>query len=128
MSHSAAAGQIPANIMTEVAPQVTVPVVGNTITRQARRLYVGNIPFGVSEVRIAEVKSSVEIQSIPFNLTNFEQIPIAGRNDGLFQSTDAFVWSVASSRSTDSGLSNQFRQKLCVFGSMSSVFNLYIVY
>jgi len=44
-----AAGQIPANIMTEVAPQVQVPVVGNTITRQARRLYVGNIPFGVSE-------------------------------------------------------------------------------
>ena len=35
--------------MTEVAPQVQVPVVGNTITRQARRLYVGNIPFGVSE-------------------------------------------------------------------------------
>lgn len=50
-----AAGQIPANIMTEVAPQVQVPVVGNTITRQARRLYVGNIPFGVSDVRAAEV-------------------------------------------------------------------------
>lgn len=28
---------------------MAVPVVGNTITRQARRLYVGNIPFGVSE-------------------------------------------------------------------------------
>lgn len=41
--------------MTEVAPQVQVPVVGNTITRQARRLYVGNIPFGVSDVRAAEV-------------------------------------------------------------------------
>ena len=24
-------------------------MVGSTITRQARRLYVGNIPFGVSE-------------------------------------------------------------------------------
>lgn len=41
--------------MTEVAPQVTVPVVGNTITRQARRLYVGNIPFGVSEVSVFAV-------------------------------------------------------------------------
>ena len=29
--------------------QAAVPVVGSTITRQARRLYVGNIPFGVSE-------------------------------------------------------------------------------
>ncbi len=54
---STAAGQIPANVMTEVAPQVQVPVVGNTITRQARRLYVGNIPFGVSDVRAAEVCS-----------------------------------------------------------------------
>ena len=44
--------------MTEVAPQVQVPVVGNTITRQARRLYVGNIPFGVSDVRAAEVWTS----------------------------------------------------------------------
>lgn len=42
-------GQIPASLMSEVAPQMAVPVVGNTITRQARRLYVGNIPFGVSE-------------------------------------------------------------------------------
>lgn len=31
-------------------PQTAVPVVGSTITRQARRLYVGNIPFGVTEV------------------------------------------------------------------------------
>uniref|UniRef100_A0A6B0V426 Putative splicing factor u2af large subunit rrm superfamily protein n=1 Tax=Ixodes ricinus TaxID=34613 RepID=A0A6B0V426_IXORI len=30
-----------------VAP--AVPIVGSTITRQARRLYVGNIPFGCSE-------------------------------------------------------------------------------
>ncbi|GIY49472.1 splicing factor U2AF 50 kDa subunit [Caerostris extrusa] len=28
---------------------VWVPVVGSTVTRQARRLYVGNIPFGCSE-------------------------------------------------------------------------------
>jgi hypothetical protein len=44
-----AAGQIPANIVADT-PQAAVPVVGSTITRQARRLYVGNIPFGVTEV------------------------------------------------------------------------------
>lgn len=43
-----AAGQIPVNTVPEI-PQVAVPVVGSTITRQARRLYVGNIPFGVTE-------------------------------------------------------------------------------
>lgn len=43
-----AAGQIPATLI-EASPQVVMPVVGSTITRQARRLYVGNIPFGVSE-------------------------------------------------------------------------------
>ncbi|XP_076339937.1 splicing factor U2AF 50 kDa subunit-like isoform X2 [Tachypleus tridentatus] len=43
-----AAGQIPATLVA--APGIaTVPVVGSTITRQARRLYVGNIPFGCSE-------------------------------------------------------------------------------
>lgn len=41
-------GQIPANIVADT-PQAAVPVVGSTITRQARRLYVGNIPFGVTE-------------------------------------------------------------------------------
>ena len=40
-----AAGQIPATLVPET-PQAAVPVVGSTITRQARRLYVGNIPFG----------------------------------------------------------------------------------
>merc|ERR1711997_1311031 len=43
-----AGGQIPATLVPET-PQAAVPVVGSTITRQARRLYVGNIPFGVSE-------------------------------------------------------------------------------
>lgn len=43
-----AAGQIPPNTAPEI-PQAAVPVVGSTITRQARRLYVGNIPFGVTE-------------------------------------------------------------------------------
>uniref|UniRef100_A0A034VJ82 Splicing factor U2AF subunit n=3 Tax=Dacini TaxID=43871 RepID=A0A034VJ82_BACDO len=48
-----AAGQIPANAVPEI-PQAAVPVVGSTITRQARRLYVGNIPFGVTEDEMME--------------------------------------------------------------------------
>jgi hypothetical protein len=55
-----AAGQIPANIVADT-PQAAVPVVGSTITRQARRLYVGNIPFGVTEVRYARYLMSVII-------------------------------------------------------------------
>ncbi|XP_037932888.1 splicing factor U2AF 50 kDa subunit-like [Teleopsis dalmanni] len=43
-----ASGQIPASTVPDT-PQAAVPVVGSTITRQARRLYVGNIPFGVTE-------------------------------------------------------------------------------
>ncbi|KAI2655375.1 Splicing factor U2AF 65 kDa subunit [Labeo rohita] len=52
----AAAGQIPATAllptMTPEGLAVTptpVPVVGSQMTRQARRLYVGNIPFGITE-------------------------------------------------------------------------------
>ncbi|XP_062867012.1 U2 small nuclear RNA auxiliary factor 2b isoform X1 [Trichomycterus rosablanca] len=51
-----AAGQIPATAllptMTPEGLTVTptpVPVVGSQMTRQARRLYVGNIPFGITE-------------------------------------------------------------------------------
>jgi len=29
-----------------------IPFAGSTISRQARRLYVGNIPFGVTEVSL----------------------------------------------------------------------------
>lgn len=53
-----AAGQIPANIVADT-PQAAVPVVGSTITRQARRLYVGNIPFGVTEVSCARYRTPV---------------------------------------------------------------------
>lgn len=55
--HVSAAGQIPATAllptMTPDGLAVTptpVPVVGSQMTRQARRLYVGNIPFGITEV------------------------------------------------------------------------------
>ena len=56
-----AAGQIPATAllptMTPEGLAVTptpVPVVGSQMTRQARRLYVGNIPFGITEVRCSQ--------------------------------------------------------------------------
>ena len=42
-----ASGQIPTALLT--APGVAPVPIGSTITRQARRLYVGNIPFGCSE-------------------------------------------------------------------------------
>merc|ERR1711997_1105226 len=43
-----AAGQIPATMIADT-PQAAVAVVGSSVTRQARRIYVGNIPFGFSE-------------------------------------------------------------------------------
>jgi splicing factor U2AF subunit len=60
--------------MTEVAPQVQVPVVGNTITRQARRLYVGNIPFGVSDVRAAE-EEMMDFFNQQMHLSGLSQAP-----------------------------------------------------
>ena len=32
-------------------PASATPVIGSNVVMQSRRLYVGNIPFGVSEVR-----------------------------------------------------------------------------
>ncbi|KAL7850729.1 hypothetical protein SRHO_G00200780 [Serrasalmus rhombeus] len=56
-----AAGQIPtiALLATSTTAGVAVtptqvPIVGSQMTRQARRLYVGNIPFGVTEESMAE--------------------------------------------------------------------------
>uniref|UniRef100_A0A674GML2 Splicing factor U2AF subunit n=1 Tax=Taeniopygia guttata TaxID=59729 RepID=A0A674GML2_TAEGU len=56
MQYKQSAGQIPATAllptMTPDGLAVTptpVPVVGSQMTRQARRLYVGNIPFGITE-------------------------------------------------------------------------------
>ncbi|XP_057341099.1 splicing factor U2AF 50 kDa subunit-like [Microplitis mediator] len=48
-----ASGQIPVNNVADL-PQLAVPVIGCPISRQARRLYVGNIPFGVSEKDMME--------------------------------------------------------------------------
>uniref|UniRef100_A0AAZ3QN67 Uncharacterized protein n=1 Tax=Oncorhynchus tshawytscha TaxID=74940 RepID=A0AAZ3QN67_ONCTS len=56
-----AAGHIPtiallaSSAMSGLAVTPTqVPIVGSQMTRQARRLYVGNIPFGVTEVNFLE--------------------------------------------------------------------------
>jgi len=47
------AGQIPATLMPET-PQAAVAVVGSSITRQARRIYVGNLPFGFNEAEMID--------------------------------------------------------------------------
>lgn len=47
-----AAGQIPQTISVPPAAMTlntTIPFAGSAISRQARRLYIGNIPFGVTE-------------------------------------------------------------------------------
>jgi len=46
-----AAGQVPqAAPIAPIQPvNTTIPFAGSAISRQARRLYVGNIPFGVTE-------------------------------------------------------------------------------
>lgn len=58
-----AAGQLPATLFAPVSaasavPVAPVPLVGSTITRQARRLYVGNIPFGCSEEEMMDFFNS----------------------------------------------------------------------
>ncbi|XP_055732143.1 splicing factor U2AF 65 kDa subunit-like isoform X4 [Salvelinus fontinalis] len=52
-----AAGQIPATTLlptTLLSTHTSVPVVGSQMTRQARRLYVGNIPFGITEEAVMD--------------------------------------------------------------------------
>jgi splicing factor U2AF subunit len=49
-----AAGQIPANLVLDTPQTTAAAPVGSTVTRQARRLYVGNIPFGISEDEMME--------------------------------------------------------------------------
>ncbi|KAH3861347.1 splicing factor U2AF 50 kDa subunit-like isoform X2 [Dreissena polymorpha] len=51
-----AAGQIPQAIPmpTTNITNTTVPFAGSAISRQARRLYVGNIPFGVTEAAMMD--------------------------------------------------------------------------
>ena len=62
-----AAGQIPATLFVPSSAPAPVPAVtgasssapiGSTITRQARRLYIGNIPFGCTEEEMMEFFNS----------------------------------------------------------------------
>ena len=99
-----------------------VPVVGSQMTRQARRLYVGNIPFGITEVRkrdsvyrphgILNIIISCFLLLIIVSLIkmalflNFLPISCVGVHDGLLQCPDAFGWSYSGPwkpcpRSTD---------------------------
>lgn len=48
-----AAGQVAPTTLPQMAPltlTTNIPFAGSAISRQARRLYIGNIPFGVTEV------------------------------------------------------------------------------
>ncbi|XP_029293978.1 splicing factor U2AF 65 kDa subunit-like isoform X2 [Cottoperca gobio] len=71
-----AAGQIPtlallasATSTGVAAAPAQVPIVGSQMTRQARRLYVGNIPFGVTE------ESMVEFFNAQMRLAGLSQAP-----------------------------------------------------
>ena len=66
----AAAGQIPQTISVPAAAMTlntTIPFAGSAISRQARRLYVGNIPFGVTEVgrKRSHSKSNIFLIILP---------------------------------------------------------------
>ena len=60
------AGQIPqaVPVPTTNITNTTVPFAGSAISRQARRLYVGNIPFGVTEVNILFLNRVVSRQTM----------------------------------------------------------------
>lgn len=60
--HLAAAGQVPTiGIPPPALGEATTPLpvppppqpAASQMTRQARRLYIGNIPFGITEVRVS---------------------------------------------------------------------------
>ena len=53
-----ASGQIAPSSLFATPGASPVPIVGSTITRQARRLYVGNIPFGCSEEEMMDFFNS----------------------------------------------------------------------
>jgi hypothetical protein len=77
------------------------PVLGSHVVHQSRRLYVGNIPFGVSEVRN---ELFTENKSYDF---------ILECNDGIFQSTNASYWLIANRRKSSYCCSNKSGQKFC---------------
>lgn len=75
-----AAGQIPTIAMLAtttttglVAAPTQVPVVGSQMTRQARRLYVGNIPFGVTEVSQTHSRSGPCLELVRLGIVEPDQ-------------------------------------------------------
>lgn len=114
---NSAAGQIPATAllptMTPDGLAVTptpVPVVGSQMTRQARRLYVGNIPFGITEVSVGMSRSSSAEEYVgPCTLLqgmNYSELFVkllvlclsAGIHDGLLQCPDEAGWTDSGTR------------------------------
>lgn len=64
-----AAGQIPANIVADT-PQAAVPVVGSTITRQARR-YVSNNDYNNDTLNLNFLGSNLSLYIVKFLLILF---------------------------------------------------------
>ncbi|OBS66781.1 hypothetical protein A6R68_04673, partial [Neotoma lepida] len=140
-----AAGQIPATAllptMTPDGLAVTptpVPVVGSQMTRQARRLYVGNIPFGITEFRsVDETTQAMAFDGIIFQ---GQSLKIRRPHDyqplpGMSENPSVYVPGVVSTVVPDSahklfigGLPNylnddQVKELLTSFGPLKA-FNL----
>lgn len=130
LSPPPAAGQIPATAllptMTPDGLAVTptpVPVVGSQMTRQARRLYVGNIPFGITEVRACEKNSHGSRCKVTSRLTTVYlvddfvhslHLSCVGVYDGLLQCPNAPGWPHSGPREPSSCCADQPRQELCL--------------
>uniref|UniRef100_A0A8C7FZA9 Splicing factor U2AF subunit n=1 Tax=Oncorhynchus kisutch TaxID=8019 RepID=A0A8C7FZA9_ONCKI len=141
-----AAGQIPATALlpTMITPEglppapTSVPVVGSQMTRQARRLYVGNIPFGITEFRsVDETTQAMAFDGIIFQ---GQSLKIRRPHDyqplpGMSESPSVYVPGVVSTVVPDSahklfigGLPNylnddQVKELLTSFGPLKA-FNL----
>ena len=75
-----AAGQLPTRVLglmptANIAAQY--PMAGGYFTRQARRLYIGGVPFGATE-------------EVRFFIRTHRNKKLG--NDGIFQSTNAYGW------------------------------------
>ncbi|XP_067938239.1 splicing factor U2AF 50 kDa subunit-like isoform X2 [Watersipora subatra] len=71
-----AAGQVPTTVQVNTAAltlNTTIPFAGSALSRQARRLYVGNIPFGVTEEQMQQFFNE---QMMTTGLNQAEGMPI----------------------------------------------------
>lgn len=103
-----AAGQIPANIVADT-PQAAVPVVGSTITRQARRYMSRRVFLKYSE----SLQNAVLFDFFKIVRWQHSVWSHRRRNHGIFQSTDAFVRTCTGRRESCTCLPNKFGQKFC---------------